>query len=108
VIAFRDWLEVHRGASASTRWLYSRDAAELFKALGEHVGKWTVRDVRDFVPNRAGEGRAPGTQKLITSLRAFLRYLSFTGESAKILPSPFPPSQVGGWPGYRAVCLKKS
>jgi site-specific recombinase XerD len=95
VIAFRDWLEVHRGASASTRWLYSRDAAELFKALGEHVGKWTVRDVRDFVPNRAGEGRAPGTQKLITSLRAFLRYLSFTGESREDLALAVP--SIASW-----------
>ena len=44
VIAFRDWLQVHRGASNPTLRLYSRDATELIKALGEDVGKWTVSD----------------------------------------------------------------
>jgi site-specific recombinase XerD len=95
VIAFRDWLEVHRGACAPTRRLYSRDATELIKALGENVDEWTVRDVRDFVLHRAGEGRAPGTQKLITSLRAFLRYLSFTGESREDLALAVP--SIASW-----------
>jgi site-specific recombinase XerD len=95
VIAFRDWLEVHRGASGSTRRLYSRDAIKLITALGEDVGKWTVRDVRDFVLDRAGEGRAPGTQKLITSLRAFLRYLNFTGESREDLALAVP--SIASW-----------
>ncbi len=81
VVAFRDWLRVHRGASEPTVRLYSRDAAELIEALGEDVGKWTVRQVRDFVLDRAGRPGAPTTQKRITSLRAFLRYLSFAGES---------------------------
>lgn len=95
VIAFRDWLEVHRGASGSTRRLYSRDALKLITALGEDVGKWTVRDVRDFVLDHAGEGRAPGTQKLITSLRAFLRYLNFTGESREDLALAVP--SIASW-----------
>ena len=95
VIAFRNWLEVHRGASGSTRRLYSRDATELINALGEDVGKWTVRDVRDFVLGRAGEGRAPGIQKLITSLRAFLRYLNFTGESREDLALAVP--SIASW-----------
>jgi len=81
VIAFRDWLQVHRGASNPTLRLYSRDATELIKALGEDVGKWTVQAVRDFVLDCAGRCGAPTTQKRITSLRAFLRYLNFTGES---------------------------
>ncbi len=81
VTAFRDWFRVHRGATEPTLRQYTRGATELMQALGEDVGKWHVRTVRDFVLDRAGRCGAPTTQALITSLRAFLRYLSFRGES---------------------------
>ena len=79
VIAFRDWLHAHRGASEPTVRLYSRYATELIEALGEDVGTWTVRQVRDFLLDRAGRSGAPTTQRRITSLRALLRYLVFAG-----------------------------
>ncbi len=81
VTAFRDWFRVHRGATEPTLRQYTRGATELMQALGEDVGKWHVRTVRDFVLDRAGRCGAPTTQALITSRRAFLRYLSFRGES---------------------------
>ena len=81
VVAFREWLRVHRGASKPTLRLYARDAAELIRRLGEDVGAWTVQAIRDFVIERAGKCGAASTQKRITSLRAFLRYLTFAGES---------------------------
>ena len=95
VIAFRDWLQVHRGATKPTLRQYSRDATELIKALGEDVGNWTVRAVRDFVLDCAGRCGAPTTQKLITSLRAFLRYLSFTGEARDDLALAVP--AIASW-----------
>jgi site-specific recombinase XerD len=102
VIAFRDWMRVHRGASDPTLRLYSRDANEFIKALGEDVGKWTVRDVRDFVLDRTGKCGAPTTQKRVTSLRAFLRYLNFTGESPDDLALAVP--AIAGWRLARLPC----
>ena len=102
VIAFRDWLQVHRGACKSTLVLYSRGATELIEALGEDVGKWTVRDIRDFVVERAGTCGAPTTQKRITSLRAFLRYLNFTGDSRDDLAVAVP--AIASWRLARLPC----
>lgn len=95
VIAFRNWLEVQRGASRSTRRLYSRDAIEVIKALGEDVGKWTARAVRDFILDRAAKCGAPSVQKLITSLRSFLRYINFTGQSRDDLALAVP--SIASW-----------
>lgn len=102
VIAFRDWLLGHRGASKSTLRLYSRGATELIEALGEDVGKWSVRDVRDFVLERAGRCGAPTTQKRITSLRAFLRYLNFTGDARDDLALAVP--AIASWRLARLPC----
>jgi site-specific recombinase XerD len=101
-IAFRDWLQVHRGASKPTLRQYSRDASGLIKALGEDVAKWTVRDVRDFVLDRAGKCGAPTTQKRVTSLRAFLRFLNFTGESGDDLALAVP--AIASWRLARLPC----
>jgi integrase len=53
----------------------------LLQALGDDVGRWTFQAVRQYLLHRASESGAPTIQKLITSLRAFLRYLSFRGEA---------------------------
>ena len=79
--AFRDWFQRHRGVKEPTLRQYARGAVELLQALGEDVGQWTAQAVRNFLLERASRCGAPTTQKLITSLRAFLRYLNFRGES---------------------------
>jgi site-specific recombinase XerD len=93
---------MHRGASEPTLRLYSRDANELTKALGDEVGKWTVRDIRDFVLDRTGKCGAPTTQKRVTSLRAFLRYLNFAGECRDELALAVP--AIAGWRLARLPC----
>jgi site-specific recombinase XerD len=90
VIAFRDWFQRHRGVKEPTLRQYARGAAELLQTLGEDVGQWTVQAVRSFLLERASECGAPTTQKLITSLRAFLRYLNFRGESRDDLALAIP------------------
>ena len=95
VTAFRDWLRVHRGASDPTLRQYTRGAADLISELGTDVGTWNVRAVRDFLLDRAAKCGAPTTQKLITSLRAFLRYLNFTGESRDDLALAVP--TIASW-----------
>lgn len=76
---FREWFRTHRGVQPPTLRLYTRGAAELLASLGEDVSLWEPRAVRNFLIKRAEQGRSETTQKLITSSRAFLRYLSFRG-----------------------------
>jgi len=81
VIAFRDWLHTHRGATQPTLRLYTRGATELLHALGEDVSRWDAKGVRAFLLDRASQCGTETTQKLITAVRAFLRYLIFRGEA---------------------------
>ena len=90
VTAFRDWFQTHRGVKQPTLRQYTRGAAELLQVLGEDVGRWTSHAVRNFFLERARQCGAPTTQKLITSLRAFLRYLNFHGESRDDLALAIP------------------
>jgi site-specific recombinase XerD len=81
VNAFRDWYRTHRGATEPTLRLYCRGATEVLHGLGEDIGNWTPSLVREFLLERAQKCGAETTQKLITSLRAFFRYLSFCGKA---------------------------
>ncbi len=81
VTAFHDWFRTHRGVAERTLRLYCRDAADLLRALGDDVSQWSAEAVRSFVLDRASQCGAGTTQKLTTSLRMFLRYLSFCGEA---------------------------
>jgi site-specific recombinase XerD len=80
VIAFCDWFRTHRGVKEPTLRQYARGATDLLRTLGEDVGQWNARAVRDFLLERASQCGTPTTQALITSLRAFLRFLNFRGE----------------------------
>lgn len=95
VSAFRDWLRVHRGASDATLRQYCRGATELIDELGADVARWNAQSVRDFLLGCAAKCGLPTTQKLITSLRAFLRYASFAGESCDDLALAIP--AVASW-----------
>ena len=88
--AFQAWFQIHRGVAQPTLRLYSRGAAELLGALGEDVRAWTPQALRAFLLDRANQCGAETTQKLITSLRAFLRYLSFRGEARPDLDLAIP------------------
>jgi site-specific recombinase XerD len=90
VTAFRDWFQKHRGVKQATLRQYTRGASELVQMLGEDVGQWTSQAVRNFLLERAGQCGAPTTQQLITSLRAFLRYLNFQGETRDDLALAIP------------------
>ena len=90
VAGFQGWFQTHRGVAQPTLRLYSRGAAELLDALGEDVRAWTPEVLRTFLLDRANQCGAETTQKLITSLRAFLRYLSFRGEARPDLDLAIP------------------
>ncbi len=80
VTAFCDWFRTHRGIKDPTLRHYARGAIDLVRALGEDVGQWNAQAVRNFLLDRASRSGASTTQALITSLRAFLRFLNFRGE----------------------------
>jgi hypothetical protein len=90
VTAFLDWFQTHRGAKQPTLRHYARGAAELLQALGDDVDQWTAHGVRKYFLRRASQCGASTTQHLITSLRAFLRYLNFRGESRDDLALAIP------------------
>lgn len=90
VTAFRDWFRTHRGVKEPTLRQYARGAMDLLQALGEDVGQWNAQAVRDFLLERASQCGAPTTQKLITSLRAFLGFLNFRGKSRDDLALAIP------------------
>jgi len=80
VIAFCDWFRTHRGLTEPTLRQYARGATDLLRTLGEDVSKWNAQALRNFLLERASQCGTPTTQALITSLRAFLRFLNFRGE----------------------------
>jgi site-specific recombinase XerD len=81
VIAFRDWLHIHRGVTQGTLRYYTRGAAELIHSLGEDVRQWNAQGIRAFLLDRASQCGSEATQRPITAVRAFLRYLIFCGEA---------------------------
>jgi len=80
VTAFCDWFRTHRGVKEPTLRHYARGATDLVRALGEDVGRWNAQAVRNFLLERASQSGTSTTQALITSLRAFIRFLNFSGE----------------------------
>ena len=90
VSAFRDWFRTHRGAKEPTLRHYTRGAADLLQTLGEDVRQWKAQVLRDFLLERANQCGVSTTQKLITSLRAFLWFLNFLGETRDDLALAIP------------------
>ena len=80
VTAFCDWFRTHRGVKEPTLRHYARGATDLIRTLGDDVGQWKAQALRAFLLQRASQCGASTTQALITSLRAFLRFLNFRGE----------------------------
>jgi site-specific recombinase XerD len=79
VSGFRQWLQKHRGAAEHTIWLYCRDASHFMTSLGDDSSRWDAKSVRTYFMERSGQCGPGSIEKLITSLRAFLRYLSTQG-----------------------------
>jgi site-specific recombinase XerD len=90
IVSFRDWFRQHRGAAESTLRQYARGAAALIDTLGADPSCWNAVQVRKFMLDRSRRCGAGTTQKLITSLRAFLRYLRFRGLCSSDLDQAVP------------------
>jgi site-specific recombinase XerD len=75
VTSFRQWLKRHRGAAEATIKQYCRTVADVITVLGDDSSCWNAKDVRGYFLERASKCGAGTVEKLITSLRLFLRYL---------------------------------
>ena len=95
VTAFCDWFRTHRGAKEPTLRQYARSATDLLRTLGEDVGQWNARALRDFLLERASQCRKETTKSLVPALRAFLRFLNFRGECRDDLALAIP--AVASW-----------
>ena len=103
VAHFKVWLCKHRGASDSTIKLYARDAAHLMATLGDDPEKWEPAAIRSFFLDRASHCGNGTVEKLTTSLRAFLRYLSVRGRCQAGLADVVP-----GYARWRLADLPRS
>ena len=79
VVSFQHWLRKHRGAAEPTIRQYARGATRLMMALGTDPTGWNATAVRRYFLERTGQGGKSSVEKLITSLRVFLRYLAVQG-----------------------------
>lgn len=80
VTSFRRWMKRHRGAAEPTVKQYCRAAADVMTALGDDPSCWNAQGVRGYILERARKCGAGTAEKLITSLRIFLRYLAVQGQ----------------------------
>ena len=87
---FKQWLRKHRGAADPTIKQYARDAAGLMMELGDNPSCWNATDVRKYFMQRSDQVRSASVEKLITSLRAFLRYLAVEGKCPADLAKAVP------------------
>jgi site-specific recombinase XerD len=81
ITEFTAWYQTHRGVAPPTLRHYARGATAMLDALGAEVRMWTPQAVRQFLLTTVTGGRSESTQKLITAMRAFLRYLAFRGDA---------------------------
>jgi site-specific recombinase XerD len=90
VTSFRLWLKRHRGAADPTIKQYCRAAAAAMTALGDDPSRWNAKDVRAYVLECATKRGAGTVEKLITSLRVFLRYLGVRSQCQPDLDKAVP------------------
>ena len=76
MVRFQRWLRKHRGAAEPTVRQYARGAVSLMIALGDDPIGWTASGVRQYFLERTSKCGKGTIEKLITSLRVFLRYLA--------------------------------
>ena len=90
LVNFRHWLHCHRGAAQPTIRLYGMGASQLLSALGHSPHQWSTQQVRAFFLERSGQCGAPTLEKLVTSIRVFLRYLIACGHCTTDLDQAVP------------------
>jgi len=90
LVAFRHWMEVHRGVTTQTLRHYSPIILDVLTTLGEQPEQYTAKGLRAFVlacANRHGKGKA---KHVVTVTRMFVRFLIATGRCTPGLDEAIP------------------
>lgn len=90
IVGFQQWLRKHRGVTDATITNYSRGAVELLVGLGDDPARWQARDIRGYFVQRVTGCGIATAEHLVTSVRAFLRYLSVHGQCSADLDNAVP------------------
>jgi site-specific recombinase XerD len=93
--SFRYWLRRHRGVAETTLKLYCWGVNKFLQALGDDPSQYDVQRIRAFFLDYANQCGTSTAQKLSTSLRVFLRYLSVQGQCPAGLDQAIP--ALAGW-----------
>lgn len=75
LIAFQQWTRRHRGLMDSTINNYSGVVRDLIETVGCDPAEYTARELRAFVLDRARSHGPASAERVVTSIRVFLRYL---------------------------------
>lgn len=88
--SFEQWMTTHRGVGAVTLRNYAPTIEKLLDRVGEDPARYTARSLRHFVLDRADRSGVATAKATTTSVRAFLRYLSATGQCDSVLLGAVP------------------
>src|SRR5919109_850100 len=88
--AFRSWMRQHRGLTESTLDVYQGILAGLCEQLGDQPGRYTAETLRAFVFDRARPHGIWRAKSIVVAVRALLRFLGATGQSASGMEHAIP------------------
>ena len=92
---FRTWMCQHRGIQEMTLDAYQIVIGDMLAEVGDTPATYTAATVRDFVLRRAKPYGTARARHIVTSVRAFLRFLGATGRCAVGLGHAIP--RFAGW-----------
>lgn len=92
---FLDWMRRRRGAAESTLRGYLRHVSAFVDMLGDDPSLYRAGAVRSFLLNRASRLSRASTGNVLSSVRAFLRFLSMSGHHVDHLVAAVP--KIANW-----------
>jgi site-specific recombinase XerD len=76
---FTEWMRTQRGTRAVTLNHYRQPITALVECVGSDPKDWSIRELRQFVLNYAGEHSIGQAKSVVTAVRMFLRFLHACG-----------------------------
>lgn len=95
VSGFESWMSQHRGVTPTTLRIYERIVTEALHVLGDDPSAFSAHNLRNFVLDRCRDRGRSKAKLIVTSMRAFLRYLIASGGCSASLEGAIP--TIAGW-----------
>ena len=90
LIAFEQWMKVHRGVKHSTLLNYRHHLLDALKNLGNNPAEFTTAKLRTFILKGTRRGKIEVSKTRITAIRMFLRFLISTNRCESNLEHAIP------------------